>query len=334
LEAAHSEHLKQRYHNQARPASSIGFRQTRRTPSYYEDQDEEEETPVVLSRKFSTTGSTDMQDRKAMPPPPRPKSTKPIVLRPAPPQTHMTRGYDDESSFDGDGGFYRDVDRRDMVRRSGDFGPPAQQGRSRRMSMAAADAALQLQSSKLKQRPNSTYDLEEYDHHYEYGYGDHKMAEQLMKAGQYQDTINGGLTHPLTKDALQKAGKRSQGSSRSTRSSESHDESEWRHSATTRTTRSVAGEEDVTIKVTGQAVVEVSGAKIQCRDGSAISISSRPIPTGRLIDSDKGSVAYDDRKSRIERIPHRTRAMSQSGSYPRTHAVYDYPGEMERHHYR
>jgi hypothetical protein len=166
------------------------------------------------------------------------------------------------------------------------------------------------------------YDVDDLD--YDYGYGD-KVQDQLVKAGAYQNSISGGLTQALTKDALQKATKRSQGgSSRSTRSSSHDDESEWRHSVTTRTTRSNGNDDDFTIKVTGQAVVEVSGTKIQCQDGSAISISSRPaLAQPRLIDSDKGSLAFDDRKSRAERIPYRTRAMSQSGSFARHRGTYD-----------
>lgn len=183
-------------------------------------------------------------------------------------------------------------------------------------------AALQLREPSTgpsRSRPDSHYEVDDYD--YEYGYDD-KVQEQLAKAGAYQHAVSGGLTQALTKDALQKATKRSQGgSSRSTRSSDSHEESEWRNSATTRTTRSVAGEDDFTIKVTGQAVVEVSGTKIQCQDGSAISISSRPpLPQGRLSDSDKGSIEYEERK----RLPYRSRAMSQSGgSYMRNRGAYD-----------
>lgn len=191
------------------------------------------------------------------------------------------------------------------------------------MSMIPPET-LQLQGPReVRSRPNSLYgggvDVDDLD--YEYGYSD-KVNEQLIKAGVYQDSV-AGQTQALTKDALQKATRRSQGgSSRSTRSSSSHDESEWRHSNTTRTTRSI-GEEDVTIRVKGHAVVEVSGTKIECQDGSAISISSRPShPQARLIDSDKGSTAYDDRKSRIERLPSRSRAISQS-AYSRNQPVYE-----------
>ncbi|PKS11667.1 hypothetical protein jhhlp_001818 [Lomentospora prolificans] len=342
MEAHHHEHLKQRF-QQSRPASAIGIRQTRR-PSYYDDHEDEESLPRIGRKPSVKAGGKDRdsQDRAAMPPPPRPKSTRPIVLRPPPPQTHKTRGYDDES-FAGESLMYRDMGRdipprdiprdipRDMARRSSDFS--TSQPRTRRMSMIPGDSSLQLQGPReVRSRPNSIYggvDVDDLD--YEYGYSD-KVHEQLMKAGAYQDSVAGGLTQALTKDALQKVTKRSQGgSSRSTRSSSSHDESEWRHSATTRTTRSIVGDEDVTIKVKGHAVVEVSGTKIECQDGSAISISSRPSqPQGRLIDSDKGSTVYDDRKSRVERLPHRSRAISQSG-YARNHPVYEaYNSDYDR----
>jgi hypothetical protein len=199
--------------------------------------------------------------------------------------------------------------------------------------MIPGDSSLQLQGSReVRSRPNSIYDVDDLD--YEYGFTDDKIQEQLIKAGAYQDTVAGGVTtQALTKDALQKATRRSQGgSSRSTRSSSSHDESEWRHSATTRTTRSIAGDEDVTIRVKGHAVVEVSGTKIECQDGSAISISSRPAQQVRLVDSDKGSIVYDDRKTRVERLPHRSRALSQA-AYQRNHPVYEsaYDAEYERY---
>lgn len=229
------------------------------------------------------------------------------MLRPhPPPQTHKSRDYDDDESFDEDESIYRDI----PARRSVEFS--SSQPRSRRMSIAhGGGAALQLREPSTgppRSRRDSYIGVEDED--YDYGYDD-KVREQLAKAGAYHQAVSGGLTQALTKDALQKATKRSQGgSSRSTRSSDSHEESEWRNSATTRTTRSIAGEDDFTIKVTGQAVVEVSGTKIQCQDGSAISISSRPPPPqGRLSDSDKGSIEYEERK----RLPYRSRAMSQSG---------------------
>lgn len=316
------EHLKQRFQSGARPASAIGFRQSRRA-SYYDDRDDDSHAPLV-SRKVSTKGKKerDMYDRAAMPPPPpppRPKSTRPNMLRPPPPpQTHKNRAYDDES-FDGDDSMYRDI----APRRSVEFS--TSQPRSRRMSIAhGGGAALQLREPSTgppRSRPNSYYEVDDID--YDYGYDD-KIQDQLAKADAYQKTVAGGLTQALTKDALQKATKRSQGgSSRSTRSSSSHDESEWRNSVTTRTTRSVGADDDFTIKVTGQAVVEVSGTKIQCQDGSAISISSRPAPPqARLSDSDRGSLTYDDRKPRMERLPYRSRAMSQSG-YSRQRGTYD-----------
>lgn len=322
LDGSGHDHLKQRFQSASRPASAMGFRHARRA-SYYDDRDDEPHPPAV-SRKASVKGKKerDMQDRAAMPPPPpppppRPKSTRPGMLRPPPPQTHKTQGYDDES-FDGDDPVYRDV----HPRRSVEF--TSSQPRSRRMSISHGGAALQLRepsAGPARSRPSSYYDVDDSD--YEYGYDD-KMHDQLAKAGAYQQTVSGGLTQALTKDALQKATKRSQGgSSRSTRSSSSHDESEWRNSATTRTTRSVGNDDDFTIKVTGQAVVEVSGTKIQCRDGS-LSISSRPPPPpARLSDSDKGSITYDDRKPRLERLPYRSRALSQSGSFTRTRDAYD-----------
>jgi hypothetical protein len=81
----------------------------------------------------------------------------------------------------------------------------------------------------------------------------------------------------------------------STRSSASRDESSYRQSATTRTTRSGSGGDDITIKLHGGAVVEVGNTKISCIKGGEINI---PRAGGG---SDPGTVYDDDLKGRASR---------------------------------
>jgi hypothetical protein len=111
----------------------------------------------------------------------------------------------------------------------------------------------------------------------------------------------------------------------------SHD-SEFRHSHTTKTTRSSApttandiglhgsggggGDEDVTIRVTGKAIVKIQGAEIACEDGGEISIRGGSNGTAllRYDDSDQETgVGYyledvPDRRPRL-RAPPRMRSL-------------------------
>lgn len=145
---------------------------------------------------------------------------------------------------------------------------------------------------------------------------------KLQEAAAYQQDV-GGPSVPLTAEMLRKASKNG-GSSRSTRSSGSHDESDYRQSATTRTTRSSNNEEDFTIRIKGVRSVEVGGAKMHCDDGAEINIASRPA-VGYRGGSDRSSYIdpedrriEDRRPHRIERPPTRTRSGSQAGSFSRT----------------
>ncbi|KAL6897542.1 hypothetical protein GGI43DRAFT_96601 [Trichoderma evansii] len=98
---------------------------------------------------------------------------------------------------------------------------------------------------------------------------------RYFDALRYQEDTRGGTPIPLTAESLRKASKRGElVSSQSTRSSGSHDESDYRRSRTTgHTTQSSAAHDNITIKVSGQAVVKVSGAQIEC-DGGEITFSS------------------------------------------------------------
>lgn len=145
---------------------------------------------------------------------------------------------------------------------------------------------------------------------------------------------------PLTAESLRKASKRGElASSRSTRSSGSHDESDYRRSHTTgHTTQSSAAHDDFTIKVSGQAVVKMPGAQIEC-DGGEITFSSgrggapgSGPPGASRAGSDKESTIYqldDARSSRMDRkaLPHRPRATSQSDVHSRIYAPLRGPYE-------
>ena len=266
-----------------------------------------------LTRRSSQSRKhrNEAEDRAAMPPPPRPKTTRPerISLRPAPPRVSSTRGFEDEDLC-GDSVSYVPIERR----QSRDFSEPLA-FRPRRSSITYDDGydvpgAVEPASSS---RRSSYYNIG--------GTAVSSSYEDKMNlASSYQDNI-GGPPAALTADALRRA---QSGSSRSgTRSSYSRDE---RKSAATRTTRSSSGnEEDVTITVHGGAVLEIAGTKIKCDDGGEINIRSRRGTSNR--GSDRGTVYEDDRsdrRSRATRPPTRPRASSQS-MYSRAPFIPPYP---------
>jgi len=153
--------------------------------------------------------------------------------------------------------------------------------------------------------------------------------DKAAQAASYQEDV-GGATVPLTADMLRRQRHQHQdGSSRSTKSSDSRDDSEYRKSATTRTTRSVSSpdDENVTIKVTGQARVLVGGAQIDCNDGGEIEIKrQRSIKGGSEWSSSEYGTdprRIDDRRSRIDRPAGNSRRSSQSRhSYTRPSPQY------------
>lgn len=185
-----------------------------------------------------------------------------------------------------------------------------------------------------------------------YGPGPHESGgasleedNRYFDALRYQEDVSGGTPMPLTAESLRKASKRGElASSRSTRSSGSHDESDYKRSHTTGlTTQSsapVGHNDDFTIKVSGQAVVKVPGAQIEC-DGGEVTFSSSRAGTGAgagsgapsaFRGSDKESTIYqldDARSSRMDRkaLPHRPRAASQSDVQSRIYAPLHAPYE-------
>ncbi|KAH6953183.1 hypothetical protein HG530_000156 [Fusarium avenaceum] len=153
--------------------------------------------------------------------------------------------------------------------------------------------------------------------------------DKYLDAMRYQDDMNGGPAMPLTAETLRKASNPRLGGG-SSRSSGSHDDSEYKRSNTTGLTRSSSSDTDnVTIKVSGSAVVRVSGAEIECGDGGEITFS-RP-NGGSRVGSDRASSYYqlEDVRSRVEQkaLPYRPHTPSRSDSHHRgysgNHAPYD-----------
>lgn len=158
--------------------------------------------------------------------------------------------------------------------------------------------------------------------------------QKYTDALKYQEAVSGGAPVKLTAETLRKASKRGAvASSRSTRSSASRDDSEYRQSNATGLTRTSFNSDDFTIKVSGGARVRVPGAEIECEDGGEITFTTRQ--SGPRTGSDRATMIYpqlEDSRSRLDHraLPHRPRDPSQSDSqsrgYAPSHAPYDFPG--------
>ncbi|CEI65680.1 hypothetical protein FVEN_g8935 [Fusarium venenatum] len=342
--------------------SNIGYPQDE-----YEVEEQQPEPPRPLRRASRSSRKPPPQqiedDRRRMPPPdsiPRPKSAMPSQTTPfrAPPQT-LTRqktrtpsrpppssrsrvgfadqqGYDDEDFTESPGLFAdspeANFDRRTALtsrpRRSSvayeGYGADIIPARStRRGSVAYERGGIDIIPARNTRR-DSFYDYDQYD-----SGGASLDEDKYLDAMKYQDDINGGPAMPLTAAALRKASNPRLGGG-SSRSSGSHDDSEYKRSNTTGLTRSSSSDTDnVTIKVSGSAVVRVSGAEIECGDGGEITFS-RPTAGSRL-GSDRASSYYqlEDVQSRVERkaLPYRPHTPSRSDSHHRgysgNHAPYD-----------
>ncbi|KAG5760970.1 hypothetical protein H9Q72_010917 [Fusarium xylarioides] len=357
-----SAHLRNRFE---RPASSMGFRQQQPSPSnvgYPQDDFEEEEQPdprLIRRASRSKRPQQNDEDRRRMPPPdsiPRPKSAmRPPTTPFRPPPQLLTRqktrtpsrpppsgrsrvgfvdqGYDDEDYNDSPGLFADSpeagFDRRTALartRRSSvayeHHGADLVPARTRRGSVAYEQRGIDIVPART--RRDSYYEDRSLG-----GGGVSLDEDKYLDAMRYQDDINGGPAMPLTAETLRKASnpRLSGGSSRS---SGSHDDSEYKRSNTTGLTRSSSSDTDnVTIKVSGSAVVRVSGAEIECGDGGEITFS-RPTGSSR-VGSDRASSYYqlEDVRSRVEQkaLPYRPHTPSRSDSHHRgysgNHAPYN-----------
>ncbi|CAM1510039.1 Fc.00g003740.m01.CDS01 [Cosmosporella sp. VM-42] len=340
-------HLKNRFERPERPNSVIGYREAAPSTFGFDDYEEEPSGRQRVARRPSRTKKQNDEDRKKMPPPefiPRPKSALPPAssFRPPPPPPQQStprqksrppatrrgvgfadqRGFDDED-FESHEELFTDASPESFDRRTA-------LARARRGSVTYEHHGMDIMPAGRRSRRNSFYG----DRDRALGTGGVSLEEdKYMDALKYQDDVNGGPSVPLTAETLRKASTRGTGaSSRSTRSSGSHDDSEYKRSNTTGITRSSTADTDnVTIKVSGSAVVRVQGAEIQCNDGGEITFSSRGGDGSSRFGSDRASTVYqlEDSRSRVERkaLPHRARAPSQADSqsrgYTPSHAPYD-----------
>lgn len=282
-----------------RPRSSMGHR-VGSFGSGFEEYDAppppERHVNVTRQPSLKTRPLKEHEDRRRMPPPSRPSTTQPRQIFKPPalqPQHKKSVGFN-EDDLDGESDYYRHEPRRTSI----DFLKDNLPIRSnRRQSLGpeyyGEQYALELAASKSKREKRRST-----------SYG---MEDKVKNASQYQAEVVRDAPQALTPENLRRH--KNGGSSRSTRSSASRDESSFRHSATTKTTRSGSNDDDITIKVPNGAVVEVGNAKINCTNGGEINI-------GRGNGGSDRDTVYGDelrsRGSRAERPSTRTRTSSQS----------------------
>ncbi|KAK4215956.1 hypothetical protein QBC37DRAFT_113591 [Rhypophila decipiens] len=312
----------------ARPQSSIGFRPPAR-PIGFDDYPEPDD---MAGRRSSRRFSRQEELRGSMAPPPRPASARPVSLAIRPPPGTPARrapAVFDEDDLLGESDLFRDISPRQAPYEQLPPMPIRGKSRTRRPSSTVYDVGPNYRT-EVAVAPGRGGRRQSY-------YGDQdsipgSYEDKLNLASRYQDEVTGGnpgAGMQLTAERLRKASSRHGGSRSSTRSSESRDESDFRQSATTRTTRSsAAGEEDMTIRVKGNAVLEVGGAKIRCRDnhdGAEINISrGPPAGGGYRTSSDQSSyLGQEDRRTRMDRPATRHRASSQAASFSRSMSKYD-----------
>ncbi|KAL1882682.1 hypothetical protein VTK73DRAFT_1594 [Phialemonium thermophilum] len=306
----------------ARPQSAMGYRPTHQSDF---DRDYVGERRVARRPSVSRRPTVDEDRRSMPPPPPRPSTARPTVAF-RPPSTPAKRavGFEDDDIAVGEPDLFQDISPINRYDRS----------RVRRPSIGATSisydaGAYRTEIATTKTRRRNSY----------------VAGQSLSSAGSYEDKLRQatayqdnivGSSLPLTVETLRKASKNG-GSSRSTRSSGSHDESDYRRSATTRTTRSSTNEEDVTIRVKGNALLKVGGAEMQCQDGAEINISRGSGGGGEAVNvsgyrgsSDRSSyVDSDERYNRMRRLPIRTRSSSHATSYSRTLPRYEVPSSSQ-----
>ncbi|KAI1112628.1 hypothetical protein F5Y14DRAFT_254621 [Nemania sp. NC0429] len=330
-----------------RPSSSMGFRQAS-NPYEYEASPERSVARRSSGSKKANKEVKEQEDRKRMPPPPRPKSTRPermgreypermerperperIILKPQPPppqpQPQMSNRKSvvfDDDDFDVDSSLYHQPPPPHFARRGSEVEYGSGPFKDRRQSFNDAESVFNYDDDEEDDDED-----DEVEYYYEQQPAPRarsrrrshvEIEDKMRNASRYQDNMGGAPGSALTSDALRKA--RTIASSRSTQSTGSHDESEYKHSATTHTTRSSSGEDDITIKVSAGCVVEVGNVKIHSTEGGEVSVgrignSRSGSDRGTSIYGDK-SVYGDDRRSRLDRSSARGRANSQA-AYPR-----------------
>jgi len=314
-----------------RPQSSMGFRPPPLASSYGDYEDENvRDREVQLTRRLSTSQRRQSKiedDRKAMPPPAlrRPATTRPqtLAFRPPPSTPVSKRRAFEEEDLRGDDGLFQDI----SPLHAYEYGVIPPRNRQRRPSYGATTVAydagdIRTEIAGSRSRRNSYYGGQTSSSGSAY-------EDKIRQATLYQEET-GGPPVQLTADALRKAARNVS----SSRSSGSYDESDYRQSATTRTTRSSNDNEDVTIKIKGSATLKVGGTEMKCRDGAEINIASRAIPGFGSGSDSRSGYLEEERRLQIERPPTRARTNSQSGSYSRSLPRYDVPPAGYGSYYR
>jgi hypothetical protein len=352
------ESLASRFHRgqEHRPRSAIGFHGS---PGHYEDYGEymEEAAPTPaprggLVRRQSVSQPKrqpkEIEAREMAPPqqaPRRPQTTRPQSMSlPFRPLSIMKSTHFHENDMDEEGDM---VPHRNPKRASGHGFESYEYGKSN------------VVAPPRRHRRPSFDDSSDFDDEDAYRgepaaaperRGAPSWDQQVKKAMKYQSEVVGPSvpmvadTHAhtaaaLTHDALRR---RNGASSRSSHSSESHDESSYKQSAATRTTRD--SDDGINVKVSGDATVEIGNTKINFNGGGGEMTIGRGNNNGG---SDRGTdrgteYGGDDRKSRADRTerPSRARAQSQAGSlYPRSHYDHSmpppgyggYPSQLPQH---
>lgn len=335
-----------------RPASAAGYMNPsshvvdRAASEYDYESPEEEPLPTKAERREARRrAKKELKDATAMPPPPKPRRAS--IRQPAEyPTFPDARDFRDPDPRD-----FRDfIDPREEEydpRRSREFEPRASleyeerpsrpkimyretepPARPRRQSISRVGTPSFEPSFDYDKR-NANMSIESSDGRRSSYYDgisppSSNYEEKVRDAAGYQNEVSGGETMKLTADVLRKQ-QHTIASSRSTHSSGSRDESDFKRSVTTRTTRSGSGPEadNVTIRIKGNATVNIAGAEITNADGVELSIinrrksirngseASRSEYTPSIAPSHVPSAA-DERRSRHGRVSNRIRSSSQS----------------------
>ncbi|KAH8672071.1 hypothetical protein BGZ60DRAFT_527501 [Tricladium varicosporioides] len=293
--------LSQRFDPPSRTSSGYGYRETLQqdlvdsyNQGYHDDayayvsdvKPRRRESIRVPSRTPSRLSKSDA-DYQAMPPPPRPILRRPVTdypITPADPYPEEGRTLIRDEPRPRRSSSNRNSVSYDLPVRS-DSRP--RRSNSHRNSVSYDQIVDGMGSVRIEtanngrrrssyyiapsETPTSAYGQSTYNQSTSTGSSGYE--DKVRMAASYQEDVAGPAV-PLTADLLRKQQRRQAGSSRSTKSSASRDESDYKKSATTRTTRSGSGNDDenVTIKVTGTARVMVGGAQIDCPDGGEIEI--------------------------------------------------------------
>lgn len=329
------------YHDDAYASASEGAIVKRRE-SIREPSSRPARTPSRLSRDYHA-------DAHSMPPPPRPILRRPVTDHPSeypsqdpyrdvrsegrtiigePSRRRRTSTHRNSVTYDipDDRDHDRDEDREQDSSRT-----RHRRSNSHRNSGAYNDIVtdmgrMSIETANNGRRRASYYGQSTAQSGHTASTGSSGYEDKMREAAGYQDDV-GGSSIPLTAEVLKRQQRRQAGSSRSTKSSASRDESDYRKSVTTRTTRSGSGDNDenVTIKVTGTTRVVVGGARIECPDGGEIEIKrQRSMRNGSERSNSEygvpiwGQQQIDDRRSRVDQPTTNRARQSSQHSYTRS----------------